>query len=344
MAKRGQQALFIGYRREDTGGDAGRLYDRLATAFGRERVFKDVDSIPRGVRFRAYVEDILGGCRMMLVLIGPKWIDARDAEGNRRLEDPEDLVRVEIETALANPKVQVLPVLVNGAEMPKRDQLPGELKALTEFNAARLRHDPDFHNDINDLITVIETGATVRRRNPMIPILLVSVLVLGALGAGGYWWVTENPLGDAAMEAKPEQEVASTTPATTPQSQAPAPVQQRTEPVEPPRPQPTAVSGTWSGSYQCPSSIRSEGTTRYTFETSGGRITSATETFQRGALLSGATNFDVESQSDDGRRFTLRTSQWGGFSVDFRLSEDGSTLNGTYNGHSSCTTVRLRRN
>lgn len=338
MAKR-QQSIFIGYRREDTGGDAGRIYDRLSHAFGRERVFKDVDSIPRGVRFREYVEDIIGRCRVFVVLIGPKWIDAADENGKRRLENPEDLVRVEIETALGMPKVQVLPVLVAGALMPRRDQLPGALTALTEFNAAELRRDPDFNIDMDRLIRVIETGAVVRRRNPLLAAMAGVVLAVGVIGGGYYWWSTQQP------PAEQEVTVAETPATTTPEEPARQPERQperRPDPAPPPEVR-AAVSGTWSGVYQCDSVRRPEGNTRIVFETSGGRTVRATETFNRGPLLSGATNYDVVSQSDDGRRLTLRTSQFGGYELDLALSSDGSRLSGSYRGHSSCSTMSLTR-
>ncbi len=345
MARR-QQSIFVGYRRDDTGGDAGRIYDRLSQAFGRERVFKDVDSIPRGVRFREYVEDIIGRCRVFVVLIGPKWIDVLDESGNRRLENPDDLVRVEIETALSIPKVQVLPVLVAGAQMPRRDQLPGALSALTEFNAAELRRDPDFNLDMDRLIRVIETGAVVRRRNPLLAGAIAGVLALGVAGGGYFYWRLQNP---------PVETVADATPTTTEapavvQEPAPATVQPQATPVRPPpAPEPqaetrrAAVSGTWTGTYRCESSRRPEGNTRIVFETSGGRVVRATETFNRGPLLSGATNYDVTSLSDDGRRFTLSTSQFGGYTLEMVLSGDGSTLSGRYHGHSTCTDMTLTR-
>ncbi len=348
MAK-GQQSIFIGYRREDTGGDAGRIYDRLTQAFGRERVFKDVDSIPRGVRFREYVQDIIGRCRVVIVLIGPKWIDSRDEDGNRRLENPEDLVRVEIETALSTPKVQVLPVLVAGAPMPRRDQLPGALTALYEFNAADLRRDPDFNSDMDRLIRVIETGAVVRRRNPLLVFAMATLVTLGLAGGGFAWWSMQNPPADEAALTETAdaatlnqgQPPAATAPATTPrQETVQAPPQQAAPPPEVRR---AAVAGSWEGTYQCASALRPEGQTQIRFEADGGRLTSAAESFSRGPILSGATNYEVTSQSDDGRSFTVRTAQYGGYEINFVLSRDGSTLSGDYRGHSSCTTMQLRR-
>jgi formylglycine-generating enzyme required for sulfatase activity len=154
-----QHCIFIGYRRTDTGGDAGRIFDRLEGKFGQGRVFKDVDSIPRGVKFRDYVPTIIVQCSVFLALIGPGWIHAQDEDGRRRLDDEEDLVRIEIETALRTPGVQVIPVLVAGASMPKRADLPLSLHPIADINAAQMRRDPDFNVDIGRLIRDLEVGA-----------------------------------------------------------------------------------------------------------------------------------------------------------------------------------------
>ena len=95
----------------------GRIYDRLVSEFGKARVFKDVDSIPLGQDFRGHLNDIVGGCAAVLAIIGPKWTDIRNEAGQRRLEDPDDFVRIELEAALAR-NVPVVPVLVGHAPMP----------------------------------------------------------------------------------------------------------------------------------------------------------------------------------------------------------------------------------
>ena len=92
--------IFISYRRTDTPDAVGRIYDRLVSEFGKARVFKDVDSIPLGQDFRSHLNDIVGDCAAVLAIIGPKWIDTRNAAGQRRLEDPDDFVRIELEAAL----------------------------------------------------------------------------------------------------------------------------------------------------------------------------------------------------------------------------------------------------
>jgi formylglycine-generating enzyme required for sulfatase activity len=166
------EAVFIGYRRDDTADVAGRIYDALEARFGRERVFKDVDNIPVGANFGDYIKTILPRCRVALILMGPHWIRAEDGTGRRRLEDANDWVRIEVETALATPGLQVVPVLVNGAHMPRADELPASLEPLLHLNAAVIRRDPDFRHDIDRLGTALR--ASVR----------TGLLDLGAVGGG----------------------------------------------------------------------------------------------------------------------------------------------------------------
>jgi TIR domain len=130
-------SIFLGYRREDTADAAGRLYDALAARFGAGSVFMDVASIDPGTDFTEVVAGALASCDVLLALIGRSWLTAADAQGRPRLEDPGDLVRVELETALEN-GVPVIPVLVQGAQMPAADQLPGGLKALARRNAVEM--------------------------------------------------------------------------------------------------------------------------------------------------------------------------------------------------------------
>src|SRR5262245_22905959 len=92
--------IFISYRRSDSQDVTGRIYDRLVARFSRERVFKDVDSIPLGVSFPLHIKQMLSKTSMALVIIGPSWLNARDEQGRRRLDDPNDLVRLEVEAAL----------------------------------------------------------------------------------------------------------------------------------------------------------------------------------------------------------------------------------------------------
>lgn len=149
-------SIFISYRRDDSGESAGRIYDWLLHKFPYGAVFKDVDSIPLGVDFREHLQSALNRCRVVLVLIGPKWSGICDPAGNRRLDNPADFVRVEVETALSRERLRVIPVLVGGASLPSTQELPDSLQKLPFLNAADVRRDPDFANDMARLIKNIQ--------------------------------------------------------------------------------------------------------------------------------------------------------------------------------------------
>jgi hypothetical protein len=146
--------IFISYRRDDSAGYAGRLFDYLSAHFGSRNVFMDIDTIEPGDDFRKVVKNAVGTCDVVLVMIGKRWLDMTDAQG-RRLEDPTDWVRVEVATALANPDVRVIPVLVRDAPMPGENELPEDLKELSWRNAIQLS-DSRFQHDANKLVGVIE--------------------------------------------------------------------------------------------------------------------------------------------------------------------------------------------
>lgn len=153
--------IFISYRRADSAAFAGRIYDRLVAKFGRKNIFKDVDDIPAGVDFAEYIQDSLRDCGVELVIIGSDWADARTPEGDRRLDDPGDFVRLEIETALAL-GLSVIPVLVANATMPAATLLPPSLERLTRLPTLQVRNDPDFSHDMNRAIDAIERALAAR--------------------------------------------------------------------------------------------------------------------------------------------------------------------------------------
>ena len=126
--------VFLSYRRDDSRSATGRLADRLQALFGPERVFRDVDSIAPGLDFEAALARAIGGASVMLVVVGTRWLDIRDASGQRRLDDPQDMVRREIEAALAA-GLPVIPVLVEGARMPAAESLPASLAAFARCQA-----------------------------------------------------------------------------------------------------------------------------------------------------------------------------------------------------------------
>jgi hypothetical protein len=152
----GQQypKLFITYRSEDTAPDAGRLYDRLVTHFGEEQVFVDVDQIEPGEDFVEAINRKVGACDIAMVSIGPNWLGATDASGKRRLDDREDFVRMEIVAAFER-KIRVIRVLVGGARMPRKQDLPEALAPLSRRNAIELS-ETRFHSEVSRLIEAIE--------------------------------------------------------------------------------------------------------------------------------------------------------------------------------------------
>lgn len=143
--------VFISYRRSDSPDITGRIYDRLVTAYGRERVFKDVHSLPLGEDFLEHLGRLIGQCGVLIAVIGKGWLDARNMQNQRRLDDPSDVVRMEIEQALGR-GVPVIPLLVRGAAMPNADDLPESLRPLVRRTGQLVRADPDFHNDMDRLI------------------------------------------------------------------------------------------------------------------------------------------------------------------------------------------------
>lgn len=146
--------VFISYRRSDDPGFAGRLYDRLEAKLGRSRVFMDVDSIELGVDFVDELDKALARCTALIAVIGPRWLTAMDPFGQRRLHDPDDFVRLEIERALDR-NVRVIPILVDGAPMPRRQDLPDSLARLVRRNGHTMTH-ARFGTDSIELIGTLE--------------------------------------------------------------------------------------------------------------------------------------------------------------------------------------------
>ena len=152
-------SVFLSYRREDSADVAGRIYDRLAVAFGQDQVFKDVDSIPLGVDFREHLQHVVGKCDVLLAVIGDQWLAARAGEAASRLDDPKDFVRIELESALHR-GIPVIPVLVRGAAVPHEAELPSTLGTLAYRSGIAVRADPDFHRDMDRLIDGVRHHVT----------------------------------------------------------------------------------------------------------------------------------------------------------------------------------------
>ncbi len=129
--------IFVSYRRDDAAFPASWLFERLANRFGESQVFKDISSIQLGDDFIEEIAAAVGSCAVLLAVIGDRWLTITDSDGRRRIDDPEDLVRLEIETALKR-NVRVIPVLVGGAQMPRQGQLPDTLASLARRQALEL--------------------------------------------------------------------------------------------------------------------------------------------------------------------------------------------------------------
>ena len=237
-------AVFVSYRRGDAEGQARALFNDLADLIGRESVFMDVDSIALGRDFRQVLQDRLGSCDVMLALIGPDWLDVKDASGKRRLESPTDFVRQEIAAALKR-NIPVTPVLVRGAQMPAPEQLPDDLKDLAFRNGFELSH-TRWESDVAEMTKrlglaraparesrpavtvtegadrprVTESGGAVVAGSGLSPktiaigagVILLAVLLIGWLSFGGDAGVTDSssnaslnePAADAAPSSAPE--------------------------------------------------------------------------------------------------------------------------------------------
>jgi hypothetical protein len=142
--------VFLSYRRDDSRSATGRLADGLQTAFGRDQVFRDLDAIPPGEDFEAALARAIGGARVMLAVIGPRWTELRGADGRRRIDDPADVVRREIEAAL-EARLPVIPILDEGARMPDAAILPPSLAPFARHQAVVL-HDTRWQDDVATLV------------------------------------------------------------------------------------------------------------------------------------------------------------------------------------------------
>jgi formylglycine-generating enzyme required for sulfatase activity len=205
------QNIFISYRRADSEGSAGRIYDHLQACFGVGRVFMDVTDIGVGEDFIDAIHQAISSCQVVVVLIGPRWHTLKDEMGRNRLDDRHDFVRVEVQAALES-GVLVVPVLVHGAKMPSVSELPADLRELTQRDAIRirLRH---FENDIEILVAELEKylGEIEETRKSQTPfsrerrltlqgwwLILFLFIVLG--GSALLWWINGKGLFTLAAQ------------------------------------------------------------------------------------------------------------------------------------------------
>jgi hypothetical protein len=195
------RAIFISYRRDDAEGQAGRLFTDLAAHFGDDAVFMDVTGIEPGRDFRRAIDQHVASCGVLLAMIGRTWVDAKDESGHRRLDDPMDFVRLETASALKR-DIPVIPVLVQGAKMPRAELLPPDLAELAYRNGVELTHSrwesdvqvlikalsPHVQLHPNDTARTKAEAATGAPRSPLrwIAAASLAAIVLAVVGYLGY--------------------------------------------------------------------------------------------------------------------------------------------------------------
>lgn len=165
LRRRGRYRVFISYRRGDSAGHAGRLRDCLEEALGRDAVFLDVNDIPPGTPFGKLIVDRIAAAESVVAVISRYWLEARDEAGRRRLDDPGDWVRREVETALQLGK-RLIPVLVGGASMPGTADLPPSLQALAGLHAVIIE-EAHFQRDAEALAEALEQGRASAPEAPL---------------------------------------------------------------------------------------------------------------------------------------------------------------------------------
>ena len=225
--------VFISYRRDDTAGHAGRLFDTLVRRFGEPSVFMDLTDIAPGADFVETLDQAVGSCDVLLVLIGRHWLSA-DSQGRRRLEDPHDFIRREVATALTR-NIPVMPVLLQGARMPTADELPQDIKALARRQAIELS-ESRWETDVARLEEGIsrqcnsprpassvpqDTRSYRRRLAPRVVIAGVAMAVIVAFT----WWAASRNDGVPTPEPTPTGPAVSQRA----ESRAGQPVDQRAE-------------------------------------------------------------------------------------------------------------------
>ena len=195
--------IFISYRSDELINIVNRLHDRIAETLGQKNIFMDV-SAPLGGEF---VAD-LSGRDVVLVIIGPNWLNAKDRSGRRRLSDPDDFVVIEIAAAFAQ-NIRVIPVLVSGANMPKVSELPNPIQSLVRCNSTEISTS-QFDRDAEELIRMIrdplKRGSANRHQKRNRVTVGVSALVFLSLIGGGYAFLRQSSKEQSVPGAEPKWE------------------------------------------------------------------------------------------------------------------------------------------
>lgn len=189
-----QHGIFISYRRADTSGHAGRISDDLRRRFGRSVAFRDIDSIEIGRDFVQALEQAIHSARVCIVLIGDTWLTEHSEKGVRRLEDSDDHVRNEIEMALADKSVSVIPVLVEGARMPDESELPESIRSLARLQAIELS-ERRWDYDMRELMSILENMGIQAKSIVGLPkpyLRVLTLLVVSCATWGIYVWYSQS--------------------------------------------------------------------------------------------------------------------------------------------------------
>jgi TIR domain len=181
--------IFISYRRQDSKSDARSICQRLEKAFGKRKVFIDVDSIRPGENFQSVLKNDLEKCSMMIVVIGPRWLELLRSSGPADSETSHDYVRLEVASALER-KLPIFPVLVDGATMPDAKDLPDDLKPLAFRQAFSVRHD-SFPRDMRGLEEELRRSVSTRATWAVAAISGLFIMSLGAISY--YFWGSPLP-------------------------------------------------------------------------------------------------------------------------------------------------------
>ncbi len=210
--------LFLSYRRDDTAGRAGRLFDGLTQRLGPGQVFQDVEAIKPGLDFERAVADSLESADASVVVIGPEWATVTEPGGARRLDRDDDFVRLEVGVALRSER-PVVPVLVGGAQMPRAEELPEELRPLLKRQAFTVR-DSVWNGDVDDLVRDLRSHLLEPPRRRRRPLVVAAVVLLvaaaGAVAAVLLWPDPDDPGGGAATTAATDGPEATAAPGVVP--------------------------------------------------------------------------------------------------------------------------------
>jgi hypothetical protein len=209
--------IFISYRHAETTFSISRIYDYLQTHLKNAQVFRDIASIPPGADFPSLITRHLQECDLVLIVISAQWTGIDPVTGKRRIDDPTDTVRLEVEAAL-NRNIPVIPLLIQDTEIPGSGTLPPSLARLTNLQAVQIHDDPYFDVDMSRLVKGIE-GILFIDRTPSffasIPVRIIgSVILVAAIIFASLYFFKLNPFGGATASGTTWHRVTSPSPGT----------------------------------------------------------------------------------------------------------------------------------